>query len=91
MFTRNLGVDLAPMKININNVAPGAIATPINQATLANAQSNADTIGEIPWGRWGTPDDVTGVCVFLASDDANYVTGATYYVDGALALQVTKY
>lgn len=91
MFTKNLGVDLGPMKININNIAPGAIATPINQATLANAQANQDTIAEIPWGRWGTPDDVTGVAVFLASDDANYVTGSTYYVDGALSIQVTKY
>lgn len=91
MFTRNLGVDLAPLKININNIAPGAIATPINQKVLDDPTTRAETIGEIPWGRWGTPDDVAAVAVFLASDESVYVTGATYYVDGALALQVTKY
>lgn len=91
MFTRNLGVDLAPLKININNIAPGAIATPINQAVLDDPTTRAQTIGEIPWGRWGTPDDVANLAVFLSSNQSDYVTGATYYVDGALALQVTKY
>jgi glucose 1-dehydrogenase len=91
MFTRNLGVDLAPLKININNIAPGAVATAINQATLDDPVAKAETVGEIPWGRWGTPDDVANLAVFLSSNQSDYVTGATYYVDGALALQVTKY
>ncbi len=91
MFTRNLGVDLAPLKININNIAPGAIATPINQAVLDDPTSKAQTIEEIPWGRWGTTDDVANLAVFLSSNQSDYVTGSTYYVDGALALQVTKY
>lgn len=91
MFTKNLGVDLAPLKININSVAPGAIATPINAAVLADPEANKETLDEIPWGRWGKPEDVASVAVFLASDEASYVTGATYYVDGALSLQVTKY
>jgi glucose 1-dehydrogenase len=91
MFTRNLGVDLAPLKININNIAPGAIATAINQAVLDDPAAKAETVGEIPWGRWGTTDDVANLAVFLSSNQSDYVTGATYYVDGALALQVTKY
>ncbi|MBC8104023.1 MAG: glucose 1-dehydrogenase [Cytophagales bacterium] len=91
MFTRNLGVDLAPLKININNIAPGAIATPINQAVLDDPRTREETTSEIPWGRWGTPEDVANLAVFLSSGQSDYVTGATYYVDGALALQVTKY
>lgn len=91
MFTRNLGVDLAPLKININSIAPGAIATPINQSVLDNPETRKATEAEIPWGRWGNVDDVAAVAVFLGSDEAVYVTGATYYVDGALALQVTPY
>ena len=91
MMTRNLAVDLAPQKININNIAPGAIATPINQKVLDDPATKAATISEIPWGRWGTVDDVANLAVFLASDESAYVTGATMYVDGALALQVTQY
>ncbi|GAB4457038.1 MAG: SDR family oxidoreductase [Armatimonadaceae bacterium] len=91
MLTRNLSVDLAPYKININSIAPGAIATPINEETLEDPAARAATVQEIPWGRWGTADDIAPVAVFLASEEANYVTGATYYVDGALALQVTPY
>jgi glucose 1-dehydrogenase len=91
MFTRNLGVDLGPLKININNIAPGAIATPINQSVLNDPAAKAQTVEEIPWGRWGTPEDVANLAVFLSSNQSDYVTGATYYVDGALALQVTKY
>ncbi len=91
MFTRNLGVDLGPLKININNIAPGAVATPINQAVLDDPTAKAQTVEEIPWGRWGTPEEVANLAVFLSSNQSDYVTGATYYVDGALALQVTKY
>ena len=91
MLTRNLAVELAPMKININNIAPGAIATPINQAVLKDPQETKNALSEIPWGRFGTPEDVAKLAVFLASPDADYVTGATFYQDGALALQVTQY
>lgn len=91
MLARNLGVDLAPLKININSIAPGAIATPINQKVLDDPTTRAQTIGEIPWGRWGTVDDVANLAVFLAGGESNYMTGATVYVDGALALQVTQY
>jgi glucose 1-dehydrogenase len=91
MFTRNLSVELAPMKITINNIAPGAIATPINQATLADPTSYNNTISEIPWGRWGTPEEVASTAVFLAGDESDYITGSTIYQDGALAQQVTMY
>jgi glucose 1-dehydrogenase len=84
MLMRNLAVELAPYGIRINNVAPGAIATPINQATLAD-QVKLETLHKIiPLGRMGRADEVAQVALFLASDAASYVTGSTYYVDGGL-------
>lgn len=91
MMMRNMAVDLAPHQINVNNIAPGAIATPINQAVLDNPQDKKNAESEIPWGRFGTPEEVAHVAVFLASGDSDYVTGSTYYVDGGLTQQVTKY
>ncbi len=91
MMMRNLAMELAQHKINCNNIAPGAIATPINQAVLDDPVALKNAISEIPWGRFGRPDEVASVAVFLASDEAEYVTGSTYYVDGGLTQQVTTY
>ncbi len=91
MMMRNLAIELAPYKINVNNIAPGAIATPINQSVLNDPREKEDAISEIPWGRFGKPAEVASVALFLASDEANYVTGSTYYIDGGLTQQVTKY
>ena len=91
MLMRNLCLEFAPYKINVNNIAPGAIATPINQKVLDDPEANKNALSEVPWGRWGTPEDVAGVALFLASDEADYVTGSTYYIDGGLVQQVTKY
>jgi glucose 1-dehydrogenase len=91
MLMRNLALELSPHKINVNNIAPGAIATPINRAVLNDPEAKAEAVSEIPWGRFGRPDEVAGVAVFLASDEAEYVTGSTYYVDGGLTQQVTRY
>ncbi len=91
MLCRDLAVYFAPMKININNIAPGAIATPINQSVLSDATEKANAISEIPYGRFGTPEEMASLAVFLASEQGNYVSGSTFYADGALALQVTRY
>jgi glucose 1-dehydrogenase len=91
MLMRNLAMELAPHKINVNNIAPGAIATPINQKVLDDPEAMKNALTEIPWGRFGKPEEVASVTVFLASDEAEYVTGSTYYVDGGLTQQVTLY
>jgi glucose 1-dehydrogenase len=91
MMMRNLSMELAPHRINVNNIAPGAIATPINSAVLEDPEAKREALTEIPWGRFGRPEEVAAVAVFLASDEAEYVTGSTYYVDGGLTQQVTAY
>ena len=84
MLFRSLSVELGPLGININNIAPGAIETPINTQLLNDSQKLNALLGQIPLKRLGQPRDVSGLAVFLASDDADYVTGSTYYVDGGL-------
>ena len=85
MLTRTICQELAPHGITVNNVAPGAIATPINTRTLADGELLHALQDVIPSGRLGDPDEVAGVAVFLASDEAAYVTGRTYYIDGGMA------
>lgn len=84
MLTRNLATELAPLNIRINNVAPGAISTPINQKLLQSPELLEGLLKNIPVKRLGKPEDVASVVAFLASDDAAYVTGSTYFVDGGL-------
>lgn len=84
MLTRNLAVELGPRGITVNNIAPGAIETPINTTLLNDPLRLHALLQQIPLGRLGRPEDVAGLATFLASDDADYVTGATFFVDGGL-------
>jgi len=84
MLMRNAALELAPHGIRVNNIAPGAIATPINERTLHDPEKMAELRRIIPLGRMGKPDDVAEVALFLASDRSSYVTGSTYYVDGGM-------
>jgi glucose 1-dehydrogenase len=84
MLMRNLAVELSPLGITINNVAPGAIATPINKALLEDKPKLNALLANIPLGRMGTSEDVAALVAFLVSDDAAYITGSTFVVDGGL-------
>lgn len=84
MLMRDLAVELGPAGITVNNIAPGAINTPINKALLADKPKLNALLATIPLGRLGEPGEVAGVAAFLASDDGAYVTGSTYFIDGGL-------
>jgi glucose 1-dehydrogenase len=84
MLTRNLSIELAPLGITVNSVAPGAIETPINKKLLNDPVKLKSLLENIPLKRLGKPEDVASVAAFLASSDADYVTGTTYFVDGGL-------
>jgi len=84
MMMRNLSIELAPYGITVNNIAPGAIETPINTALLNDPPKLKALLDNIPLARLGQVSDVAGVAAFLASSDADYITGTTVVVDGGL-------
>jgi glucose 1-dehydrogenase len=84
MMMRNLAVELGPLNITINNIAPGAIATPINTALLNDKPKLDALLHNIPLARLGSPEDVAALAAFLAADEAAYITGSTYVIDGGL-------
>jgi len=81
-LTRLMACELGPMGINCNAIAPGYMATDNTAALRADAERNKAILERIPLGRWGTPDDLKGVVVFLASDAGSYMNGTTIAVDG---------
>jgi len=90
MLARTLAIELGPLGITINNIAPGAIETPINAKLLNDPVKLEALTRQIPLGRLGKPADVAGLAVFLASSDSDYVTGSTYFVDGGLTVFYTE-
>jgi glucose 1-dehydrogenase len=84
MLMRDLAVELAPLGINVNNVAPGAIETPINTNLFKDPAKLNALLKNIPLGRLGKPNDVASLVAFLASSEADYITGSTFVVDGGL-------
>jgi glucose 1-dehydrogenase len=84
MMLRNLAIELAPFGITVNNIAPGAIETPINTRLLNDPVKLKALLENIPLARLGQTSDVAGVAAFLASADSDYITGATIVVDGGL-------
>ena len=85
MLMRDLAVELGPEGITVNNVAPGAIATPINKGLLADRPKLDALLQKIPLGRLGTAQDVAALVAFLTSDEAAYINGATLTIDGGLS------
>jgi glucose 1-dehydrogenase len=86
MLTRTICLELAPYNITVNNIAPGAIDTPIDADVKADPEKMAALLKEIPLHRMGQPDEIGKMAVYLASDAASYVTGATFIVDGGLSV-----
>ena len=84
MLTRTLSLELAPMRINVNNLAPGMVLTPFNQKAIDDPNYLHEQVQSIPWKRAAQPEEIAKLALFLASADADYVTGATYVMDGGL-------
>lgn len=84
MLTRTLAMELAPHKVNVNSLAPGMVLTPFNQAAIDDPELLDEQVQSIPWKRAAEPAEIARLAVFLASADADYVTGATYVMDGGL-------
>ena len=86
MMMKSIAQEVAPDRIRVNGIAPGAIRTPINTDAWETPEAYADLMTLIPYKRIGEPDDIARAAVWLASDDADYVTGATLFVDGGMTL-----
>jgi glucose 1-dehydrogenase len=84
MLTRTAGVELAPHKILVVGVGPGAVATPINRSTMDDPESMKKLEGVIPVGRMASPEEIARVVAFLADDGASYITATTIFADGGL-------
>lgn len=84
MLTRTLALELAEYKINVNNIAPGMILTPMNQEAKEDKETRKEKTENIPLKRAGKPEEIGKLAVFLASSDSDYVTGSTYFMDGGL-------
>ncbi len=87
MLMRTIAVELAPHRITVNNIGPGAIDTPLDKSTKDDPQKYKQLLAEIPLGRMGQPQEVAELTVYLASDAAAYVTGSTYFIDGGMLRQ----
>ncbi len=86
LMMKSLAQEVAPLRIRVNAIAPGAIRTPINTAAWQTPQAYAELMKLVPYKRIGEPDDIAQAAVWLASDAADYVTGATLFVDGGMTL-----
>jgi glucose 1-dehydrogenase len=84
MLTRTIAVELAPHDITINNIAPGAIETPMDAPLEEHPRQMEELLSEIPLGRMGKPEEVASLALYLASDASAYVTGSTFFVDGGM-------
>jgi len=86
MLTRTICLELAPYNITVNNIAPGAVDTPIDADVKADPEKMKALLDEIPLHRMGQPDEIAKLALYLASDASAYVTGSTYIIDGGLTL-----
>ena len=86
LFMQSVAQELAPHRIRVNSIAPGAVQTPINRAAWETPHALQSLLTLIPYGRIGVPEDIGQAAVWLASDAADYVHGQTIFVDGGMTL-----
>jgi glucose 1-dehydrogenase len=86
MMMKSIAQELAPERIRVNAISPGAVRTPINMDAWSTREAYNGLMNLIPYRRIGEPSDIGRAAVWLASDDSDYVTGATIYVDGGMTL-----
>ena len=86
MLMKTLAQEVAPLRIRVNSISPGAVRTSINKEAWSTPEAYSALMRLVPAKRIGEPDDIGRATVFLASDDADYITGATLYVDGGMTL-----
>jgi glucose 1-dehydrogenase len=86
LFMQTLAQEVASRRIRVNAIAPGAIRTNINRGAWETPEALGRLLKLIPYGRIGEPDDVAKAAVWLASDESDYVTGTTLFVDGGMTL-----
>jgi glucose 1-dehydrogenase len=86
MMMQSIAQEMAVKKIRVNSISPGAISTPINTSAWSTPEAEAELLKLIPYQRVGKPDDIARAAVWLASDDSDYVTGISLFVDGGMTL-----
>jgi glucose 1-dehydrogenase len=86
MLMQTLAQEYGPQKIRVNSICPGAIKTPINTAAWDTPEAYEKLMTLVPYNRIGVPDDIGKLAVFLCSDDSDYITGASMFIDGGMTV-----
>jgi NAD(P)-dependent dehydrogenase (short-subunit alcohol dehydrogenase family) len=86
-LTRIMAADYAPYNIRVNGIVPGSIETTLTKPLMDDPEVRANLVALHPIGRVGTPEDMAGIAVFLASDESKFATGSHFHVDGGISVR----